>query len=284
MCSNITITVVYYITHIYRKDWLTNRLNLPIILNWVLESSTIRTLLSLSPQQSASSLPLLNGLCCCCCLLPPSPPNRRCSTTSQPLRSCCRWFLLPPLAAPTYRAEPWFLLPCFCHPFSHHWDNNSFYRCVVQHSSSGLIEAYDHQLSLLTNADEVISSWLGYLPLCWWLSAMSSLSCFWLFWWFFFATQPLFSPLEATGSAYFERVTLLSFHGCTAPCGRLSEHSLCNSMGLSKIFSKVMLRLLCTCSKQSHYLMNWLLSPNLSPLKTLTSMYFVVVVVSSKTW
>jgi len=137
-------------------------------------------LFSPSPLQMASSLPLLNGICCCCHRLLP-PPNRRCIPASKPLRICCCWFFLPPAAAPTCRAEPWLLLPCFCHTSSHHEDNNSFYHCVVQHLSSGLIEAYDHQLSLLANADEAISSWSRCFPLYRLLSAVSSLSCFLLF-------------------------------------------------------------------------------------------------------
>jgi hypothetical protein len=212
-------------TYIYRKEWLTNRLSLPIILNLVLELSTVRTLFSLSHLQPTSSLPLLNGLRCCCCLLP--PPNQRCSPIDQPFRSCCHWFLLPLATTPTCRAEPWFLLPCLCRPSSHHEDNNSFYCCVVQHSLSGLIEAYDHQLSLLANANEAISSWSRCFPLCQWLSVVSSVSCFWLFWWFFFGNQPLFSPLEATGSAYFKRITLFYLHGRPASYGRLLDIFLC---------------------------------------------------------
>ena len=156
--------MVYCPTHIYRKGWLTNRLSLSIILNLVLKSSVVRTLLPIPSLQPASSLPLLNGLYCCCRLL---PPTKTVVQPSQPLRRCCHWFLLPPAAvAPTCRAEPWLFLPCFCRSSSHHGDNDSLYCCIVQHSSSGLIEAYDHQLSLLANADEVISSWSMCFPLC----------------------------------------------------------------------------------------------------------------------
>ena len=148
------ITIVYYPTHIYRKGWLTNRLSLPIILNLVSESSSVKTLLSLLPTVDLlSPSPRWTLLL----LLPFPLPNQRYSPAGQPLKSCCRWFFLPPAAAITCRAKPWFLLSCFCRPSSHHEDNNSFYRCVVQHSSSGLIETYDHQLCLLANADEVIS-------------------------------------------------------------------------------------------------------------------------------
>jgi hypothetical protein len=133
-------------------------------------------LFSPSPHlQPTSSLPLPNGLCCRR-LLP--PPHRRYSPAGQPLRSSCRWFLLPPAATPTCYTDPWFLLPCFCRPSPHHGDNTSFYRCVVQHSSSDLIEAYDHQLSLLANVDEAISSWTRCFPLYRWLSVMSFLSDF----------------------------------------------------------------------------------------------------------
>jgi len=83
------------------------------------------------------------------------------------------------------------------------------------------------QLSLLANADEAISFWSRCFPLCRRLSVMSSLSCFWLFWWLFFGNQPLFSPLEATWSAYFKRVTLLSLHGRHASCGKLLDFFLC---------------------------------------------------------
>ena len=44
-----TIAIVYCPTHIYKKGWLTIRLSLLIILNLVLESSAVRTLLPLSP-------------------------------------------------------------------------------------------------------------------------------------------------------------------------------------------------------------------------------------------
>jgi len=146
-------------------------------------------LFSPSPHlQPTSSLPLPNGFCCCR-LLPSL--NRRYSLAGQPFRSYCRWFLLPTAAAPTCSLDPWFLLSCFCHP-SHHGDNTSFYRCVVQLSSSGLIEAYDHQLSLLANVNEAISSWTRCFPLCRWLSVVSFLLDFWQFWWFFFGIQPFF--------------------------------------------------------------------------------------------
>jgi len=134
---------MYWPTHIFRKDWLINRSNLSIILNLVLEPFVFRNLLPApSPHlQPASFLSLPNGLCCCWRFLP--PPNWRCSPAGQPLRSCCCWFLIPTTV------DPWFLLLCFCRPSSHYKDNNFFYYCVVQHSSSGLIEAYDYQLSLL---------------------------------------------------------------------------------------------------------------------------------------
>jgi hypothetical protein len=45
-----------------------------------------------------------------------------------------------------------------------------------------------------------------------------------------------------------------------------------------------MLRLLYTCNKQNHYLMNWLLLASLSLLKTSISMCFMAFMVSSKTW
>jgi len=54
--------------------------------------------------------------------------------------------------------------------------------------------------------------------------------------------------------------------------------------GSFKIFGKEMLRLLHTCRMPSQYLMNWLLLASPSLLKTLTSIYFVVFVVSLKTW
>jgi len=59
-------TLSYTHTHIY-KSCLTNKLNLLIILNLVLESSTARILLSLSlsPLQPTISFSLLNGLYCC---------------------------------------------------------------------------------------------------------------------------------------------------------------------------------------------------------------------------
>ena len=62
-----------------------------------------------------------------------------------------------------------------------------------------------------------------------------------------------------------------------------SNFHICNSMGLFKIFGKEMLRLLHICSMPSHYLMNWLLLVGPSLLKTSTSIYFVVFVVSLNT-
>jgi len=59
---------------------------------------------------------------------------------------------------------------------------------------------------------------------------------------------------------------------------------LCNFIGFFKIFGNVMLRLLYTCNKQNHYLMNWLLLASLSLLKTSISMCFMAFMVSSKTW
>jgi len=147
-----TIIIVYCPTYIYRRGLLTNRLNFSIILNLVSEPSAIKTL-----------LPSPYGICYCCHLLP--PPNRRCSLAGQSLIKYCRWFFLPPAAALTCRAKSWFLLPCLCRPSSHHEDNNSFYCCDIQHSSSGLIEAYEHQLSLLANANEAVSSWSRCFPL-----------------------------------------------------------------------------------------------------------------------
>jgi hypothetical protein len=63
------------------KGWLTNSLNLLIILNLVSEPSVIRTLLSLSPLQPTFSLPLLNGLCCYCRRI--LPHCRWCSSASH---------------------------------------------------------------------------------------------------------------------------------------------------------------------------------------------------------
>jgi len=66
--------------------------------------------------------------------------------------------------------------------------------------------------------------------------AISSLSrCFLLCRWLFFVNQPLFSLLEAIGSAYFKRVTLLSLHGRPASCDRLSDFFLCLAHSLESI-------------------------------------------------
>jgi len=140
---------------------------------------------------------------------------------------------------------------CFCRPSSCHGDNTSFYRCVVHHSSSGFIEAYDHRLSLLVNVDETISSWTRCFPLCRWLSVVFSLSSFWQFWWFFFSNQLLFSSLEATWSAYFKRITLLSLHGRPASCGRMSNFFLCLAHSWENA---------CFFVEFLHYVTSWILS------------------------
>jgi len=60
--------------------------------------------------------------------------------------------------------------------------------------------------------------------------------------------------------------------------------TLCNFMGLFKIFGKEMFQLLHTCSTPSYYLMNWLLLASPSLLKTSTCICFMVFMVSLKTW
>jgi hypothetical protein len=86
--------------------------------------------------------------------------------------------------------------------------------------------SFQLQTISIGDADEAISSWSRCFPLCRWLSIVSSLSCFWLFWWFFFSNQPFFSLLEATWSTYFKRVTLFPLHGRPTSCGRLLDFFL----------------------------------------------------------
>ena len=74
LCCNLHHYYLYCLAHIYKKYWLTNRLSLPIIFNLISESSAVRTFLSLSPLQPASSLTLLNGLYYCYRLLFPTKP------------------------------------------------------------------------------------------------------------------------------------------------------------------------------------------------------------------
>jgi len=151
-------------TYIYRKVWLTNRSSLPIILNLLSELSAIRTLLlffllaadilSLSPKWT-----LLR--------LPPTPPTKTAVQPNHP----APLKLLPLVPSPTssnpnLQSNTLLFLSCFCRSPAHHRDNDSFYRYFVQHSSSGLVEVYNHKLSLLANADEAISYWSKCFSLC----------------------------------------------------------------------------------------------------------------------
>ena len=138
-------------THTYRKYWLTNRLNLLIILNLISKPFAIKIRFPLS---------LWTLL-----LLPPSPPITPCSLAGQPIRSCCWWFFLTLAAALSYKATPWFLPTCFCRPSSHYGYINSSIVALSNTQQSGFIEAYKHQLSLLPHADEAISSWSRCFPL-----------------------------------------------------------------------------------------------------------------------
>jgi len=202
-----TITIVYCPTHINRK-WLAK----PNIKSSNYSQLGIRAFChqNSSPPLAADffSLPLLNGFYCCSRWL--LPQHRWCSPAGQPSTSHCRWCSSTAATIFACRTCQWLLLACFCHSSAHYGNTNSSHRRSIQHLPSCFVETYEHKLSLLANADEALSSWSRCFSLRWRLCAVSPISCFWQFCWFFFDNQPFFSSLEATWSTYFECITLLS--------------------------------------------------------------------------
>ena len=76
----LTISIVYYPIYINRKGWLTNRLSLLIILNFISESSAVRTLFSLSLLVPG----LLSAFSKWILLLPPTSPSSLVVQHKQP--------------------------------------------------------------------------------------------------------------------------------------------------------------------------------------------------------
>jgi len=90
--------MVYCPTHIYRKGWLTNRLSLSIILNLVLESSVVRTLLLISLLAAGLLSPSPKWTLL---LLPPTPPHQN-GGAAQPATQK----MLPLVPSPTSSSSP----------------------------------------------------------------------------------------------------------------------------------------------------------------------------------
>jgi hypothetical protein len=229
LCCNLTITIIYCATHththIYRKCWLINWLSLPIILNLVSEPSVIKTLLLLSLLVVGLISPSPKWTLLL--LLQPTPPTKMAVQPNQLATQKLLPLVPSPISSrPNLQSRTMALSLMFLPSLFTSWGQRllPLLRCPT------LIKWSRWSLQLqsisIDDADEAISSWSRCFPLCRWLSVVSSLSCFWLFWWFFFSNQPFFSPLEATWSTYFKRVTLLPLHGRPTSCGRLLDFFL----------------------------------------------------------
>jgi len=104
-----------------------------------------------------------------------------------------------------------------------------FYRCncvSLPHSSSHLFETDKHQLSVLANADEAISSRPRSFRFCWWIKLLP-LSIYSSCRWCLSSGISTLSSLETTGPTHSKCLALFTIHESSSSCCWLSNLMLC---------------------------------------------------------
>ena len=99
--------------------------------------------------------------------------------------------------------------------------------CIpLPYSPSNLSQVNEHQLSILSNADEVVSPRPRSFQLCWWFKLLSLSTCSYC-WWYLSSSKSILSSLETIRPIHSKCSTFFVIHRSSPSCCWLPKFKFC---------------------------------------------------------